>query len=229
MRYNGKVVYVPGKQLTVADTLPRNPLPKLEVDTVDLTEDVEALEDATQAAWPMSQTKLEVVREMTQGDAELQSVIHHVKNGWPRYPGQVVDNIKPFYSARDALSTLGKLLLYGNRIVIPLSLRSDILERLHDGHQGIVKCRERAKMSVWWPGIRKQIQKRVETCKECQVTKPSQRKEPLITTPLPSRPWEKIAADICEVNKKNYLVVVDYFSRYLEIAHLPDMSSKTVC
>lgn len=38
----------------------------------------------------------------------------------------------------------------------------------------------------------------------------------------------KIAADICEVNKRNYLVVVDYFSRFINIAYLPDMSGKTV-
>ena len=40
-----------------------------------------------------------------------------------------------------------------NRLVVPLSMRIDVLDRLHDAHQGITKCLERAKTSVWWPGL----------------------------------------------------------------------------
>lgn len=49
-----------------------------------------------------------------------------------------------------------------------------------------------------------------------------------MTTSLLNGPWVRIAADICEVDKKSYLVVVDYFSRFIDIAYLPDMSRKTV-
>lgn len=42
------------------------------------------------------------------------------------------------------------------------------------------------------------------------------------------RPWHKIGADEYEYAKQNYLIVNDYFSCYLEIAHLPDMTSKTI-
>lgn len=88
-------------------------------------------------------------------------------------------------------------------------MRSDILHRLHDGHQGITKCRERARMSVWWPGLEKEFQEVVKKCPECMETRSTQRKEPLMTTRLPQRPWQKIGADICEYAKKNYLVVID--------------------
>ena len=37
----------------------------------------------------------------------------------------------------------GKI-IYHNRLVIPSSLRSQVLERIHDGHQGMNRCRERA-------------------------------------------------------------------------------------
>ena len=120
-------------------------------------------------------------------------------------------------------------MLYGDRIIIPHSMISDILQCLHDRHKGITKCRERAHMSVWWHVLESEIQDLVTTCPECMEVRPTQRKEPPITTPLPQRPWQKIGADICEYAKQNYLVVIDYFSRYLEIAHLPDMTSETTC
>ena len=53
-------------------------------------------------------------------------------------------------------------------------------------------------MSVWWPGLESEIQGLVTTCPECMEVRPTQRKEPLITTRLPQSPWQKIGADICE-------------------------------
>ena len=47
-------------------------------------------------------------------------------------------------------------------------------------------------------------------------------------TTLPGGTWQMIAVDICEHNKSNYLVMVDYYSRYFEVLYLPDIRSKTV-
>uniref|UniRef100_A0A3P9JEV3 Integrase catalytic domain-containing protein n=1 Tax=Oryzias latipes TaxID=8090 RepID=A0A3P9JEV3_ORYLA len=41
-----------------------------------------------------------------------------------------------------------------------------------------------------------------------------------MTTPLPSRPWQRVAADLFQWNRAMYLIVVDYFSRYIEVASL---------
>ena len=53
-------------------------------------------------------------------------------------------------------------------------------------------------------------------------------KEPLMSSSFPSRPWEKLAADLFELDGKVYLIVFDYYSRWFEIKKLDDQSSSRV-
>ncbi len=55
------------------------------------------------------------------------------------------------------LSETDGLLIRGNHIIIPESLREEIIEWIHEGHLGLTKYRERAQTSVWWPGLRKKL------------------------------------------------------------------------
>ena len=42
--------------------------------------------------------------------------------------------------------------------------------------------------------------------------------EPLIATPLPDRPQQVVATDLFELKGIEYLVVINYFLRYIEVA-----------
>ena len=123
------------------------------------------------------------------------------------------------FGVRGTLSVSNGLLTYGDHIIVPKDMRPAILDKIHQGHQGIGKCLERAKDSVWWPGIARDVKSIVASCDHCQTFKPSQRKEPLVTTPLPDLPWQRIGVDLCQFERHEYLVMVDYHSRWIEILH----------
>ena len=117
--------------------------------------------------------------------------------------------------------------MYGQRIVVPKALQTETLKKLHEEHQGILRSRLRAKISVWWPGISKQIAEYIKRCPQCaRDTRPG--KEPLFSTPLPEYPWQKVAADLFHLKGEDYIAIVDYFSRYLEIKRLKSTTTQSI-
>ena len=71
---------------------------------------------------------------------------------------RVPDALKRYWQIQDELSVVHGLLLKAERIVIPTSLRLEMLDRINEGHQGVTKCAERAKRALWWPGLSRQIE-----------------------------------------------------------------------
>ena len=106
-------------------------------------------------------------------------------------------------------------------IVIPTALGPDLPDKIHVGHQGITKCLEGARVSARWPGITRDITHVFDACDRCQVHRPSQHREPLISTPLPTGPWQREVVDLCSSQGKDYkvVVVIDYYSRWIDILH----------
>ena len=50
----------------------------------------------------------------------------------------------------------------------------------------------------------------------------------MVTHPIPRLPWQAVASDCFEIKGEHYLVVVDLYSDYIEVASLPDMSSRSL-
>ena len=73
------------------------------------------------------------------------------------------------------------------------------------------------KLCFWWPGLSQEIQDLVQQCRVCALQRDN-KPEPLITTPLPDCPWQIVATDLIELKGVDYLIVIDYFSRYVEVA-----------
>ena len=72
-------------------------------------------------------------------------------------------------TVRDELSVCDGVILRGSRILIPSSLRGTVLELAHEGHQGIVKCKQRLRSKVWWPRLDQDVEGICKSCESCQL------------------------------------------------------------
>ena len=132
-----------------------------------------------------------------------------------------------FKAVRNELTVLGKLVLRETRLVIPMKLRKQVLDLAHEGHQGIVKTKQRLRTKVWWPGIDRQAEQRCRTCHGCQLVGKPLPPEPLKRTEMPTQPWQDLAVDLLGPlpTGEYLLVVVDYFSRFFEVSVTKSVTS----
>ena len=164
---------------------------------------------------PVSSTRLTAISQAQANDPVCNTLISYCSAGWP-VKSSLPDSMKPYRNYQGELSVHDNLLLYQNRLVIPKQQQQQVLQKLHNNHQGIQCCRLRAKSLVWWLHIRSDIDSFIKQCCVCQKSSVLPR-EPLITATLLSHPWEKVTSDLFHLNNSTYLIVVDYFSHYPEV------------
>ena len=105
----------------------------------------------------------------------------------------------------------------GNCLIIPSSRYQLVLRAIYEGHFGIEKCKARARSCVYWPGMNGAIEKHVRKCSICNTYAKANQKEPLLPHPVPMRPWHTVGADYFNIGNQDYLLIVDYFSKYPEV------------
>lgn len=77
-------------------------------------------------------------------------------------------------------------------------------------------------------GISRAIKGMVLTCNICLKHRPSNLNESLIPSEIPEYPWQIVGTDLFTWNNKNYLLVVDHYSRYFEVKEISNMKSSKV-
>ena len=221
-RYDIDFVYAPGNTLLLADTLNRAYLP------CDPSNKVASHTMQVNALQALPDENLIKVRNAMLGDVEAQALLKVVKNGWPRDRCQLPPVVQPYFPIRDTLSHQDDIILKGERIWIPKVLRPDMKQQLHSAHLGLASMMRRARDTIFWLGMRHDIQQLADNCHICQATKPGNPREPLYQHGEGSTPWEKVGVDICEFSGTSYLITVDYFSNFIEVDLLTNTSAKQV-
>ena len=169
------IVYVSGWRQAAADSLSRRKsitsLSSLSVESLE-TEDMEddlcqslvgklvALEQVTVSAVEGSTVGMvtwEQVKEATNKDAVLTRLIEIIQRGFPESSVELAPDMKPYFKFRHGLVVVDGVVCYKDRLVVPECYRDHILKTLHSAHQGVSGMLSRAKQTVFWPGITKDV------------------------------------------------------------------------
>ena len=161
MRFHYTISHTSGKNLYSADTLSRAPLSHTEESYSDLQLQTQAFVDTVISGLPASHSRLDQVKYHYDLDPICSSILKYSRKGWPE-KSALNETLQPYWAFRGEFTVQEGLLLKGIRLVIPEILHGEIYE----GHQGIVKCRERAKSSVWWLGLSTQLENMVKSCQK---------------------------------------------------------------
>ena len=212
-KYDFTVHYERGTNMHLADMLSRAYLPfqGKEEDDIESVNMVQYL--------PISDKRLNEIREETRKDQSLRTLSETILLGWPDDKKDAPALTHPYFSMRDELTVQDGLIFKGNAVVIPRNLRGAMKAKIHSSHLGIEACLRRARECLYWPAMSAEIKEYISACEICrELDTTSQAKETLMSHEVPSRPWEKIATDI---------VTIDYFSNFWEVDRLPNTKAIT--
>jgi hypothetical protein len=107
-------------------------------------------------------------------------------------------------------------------------LRKTVLEKIHYSHLGYNKYVKLSEESVFWPTIRNEIKLMIDSCPQCQKYTSSLPPEPMQAHEIHSIPWYKLGSDIYEINGVKYLIVIDYYSKFVEVEQLNNIISHAI-
>nr|XP_022906738.1 uncharacterized protein K02A2.6-like [Onthophagus taurus] len=218
--YSYDLSYTPGKKIGHADALSRFPIKDTSGETENIA-DVLALECAPEQIL----TADEVAKETTK-DVILNRILQWARNGWPKNNKDFGNEFQPFLKRKHEISCYLDCLLWGTRIIVPTGGRKRVLRTLHTAHPGIVRMKALARSYVWWPGLDDDIERLVNTSEEFQQTRNAPPKAPLHPWEWARAPWSRLHLDFAgPVKGKYFLIIVDAYSKWLEVRQVGGPSS----
>ena len=120
-----------------------------------------------------------------------------------------------------------ELLCRGERIVIPegrhekndMELRDWVVDIGHSAQKGVDATKRQFRVSLWFPGMDRAVERRVSTCLPCQASVESKARDPLKPIKAPKDPLSMLYADHCGPSQdgQHILVVIDGLTRYPKV------------
>lgn len=206
--YNYNIVYRTSADNANADLLSRLPVTgKVEVDP-----DENYVFNTVVNELPVT---AKIIARDTEKDQTLVKVYEYTMSGWPSSCDE--PELRPYVKIKDELSVDCGCLLWGRRVIIPSSLRDCLLSELHECHPGMSRMKALARSWVWWPGIDPDIEDLVRSCNACIKFQGSPKTVPLLLWPWATEPWKRIHVDFLEDKGQQFLLVVDSYSKWMEV------------
>lgn len=220
LTYNPTVVYKKGVEMYLADPLSRD------CENSASSDDDQDLE--VQMLLSISQPELHLLKSTTNEDQVCQLLKKYILEGWPKNINEIKDSVKPFWNFQEDLSVAEELIYKSHKILIPTKLRKDMLKHIHGTHFSYEKCIKRAKDFLFWPNLNNDVKEYITNCVSCAVHQRKPNELPIINKQIPTYPFEIVASDLFQFMGKDYMVVTDSYSGFIEFKKLKNTSTKIV-
>ena len=216
--------HIPGRNNVISDALSR--VTPLEFQDSNAEKDILAVNFLQYSS--IEERERDEVLQETNKDKELQSLKHYISTGWPAKRSQIPMCLHPYWNFRDELTIESGILMKNSKVLIPETLKQKYLMQIHQGHQGIEACRSRAREFVFWININNDLKELVEKCDICQSQQNSTAIVQKYVSEVPPHPWHTLGSDLFYFQRIDFLVIVDYFSKYLIVRKIPNSTSSAV-
>ena len=242
--FNFDLLYVKGKDNTLADYLSRIPGYTQKTTTKEareLGEDVNLdMVDALHV-----NTSSEHIKNMQQHDDECVEIVRQLLANekiteWTHVPGTLFVDRRGLLKI-ELKGTMGKLNKGKTLAIAPTSMRLDIIFNAHNhklaGHVGEERTVEKVQETFWWPGMGTEIAHHIKACITCgrlstKHTVPSPM--PLHPLKIPAGPNDRLHIDlhgpvyVSEKNQEYILIARCAFSKFVTLTAIPDKKAVTV-
>ena len=142
-------MYVPGREQTVPDAMNRAPIKSTGDSSVSfLIQEVDSYCLGMINSLPITDIQLEKLRGDQHSDEVLNNIMAYCSSEWP-LKHHLSPSKQLYFSVKDDLCVLDDILFKGSRLVIPTSMREEMLKRIHIGHQSLSKAMTRVRHSIW--------------------------------------------------------------------------------
>ena len=230
MPYDFKVCYIKGTTNKIADCMSRCMSTTEVGHTINLPKvDVHCITSTLK----VKKRQLHELRDATAADQEMQDLQSMIMHGWPDKVAQVPQALRKYYNFREDLTIEDGLVLKRAKILVPESKRKELITKIHyPAHLGLEKSLLRAKSTLYWPGLYKDIEAAIANCEtcltHCRASPKSHHQRMPVGPEIPNGPWIKIGTDLFEFGRADYLLVVDYYSRFPIIRRIENKTSNCV-
>ena len=113
-------------------------------------------------------------------------------------------------------------------MLIPATLRKQLINGLHAAHQGVSGMKANARDRFFWPGLDADIKQCREQCRMCNEIAPSQPDEPLIMTPPPTLPFQQTVTDLFHAAGHEFLIYADRYTGWTEVSNVAHSYNKCI-
>eukprot|EP00117_Sycon_ciliatum_P020115 scpid97091/ scgid18017/ Uncharacterized protein K02A2.6 len=217
--YDYTIQFIKGSENVLADCLSRLPLP-LSAEQEEMI--VKAVESHSFDPCQIVPIQSSDVSKASKYDPVVSKAMSFTVHGWP----SVVDShLIPFQRIRHELSIEHGCLLWGNRVVIPRQFQKALLQELHSEHLGMSRMKNVARGVFWWPGLDSDVESLVSACSLCQQNANVPVKEAIHHWAYPNRAFERVHIDFAEFQSQYFLIIVDAFSKWLDVCELGSSAS----